>query len=143
MDLFDKTRDKQEEGMGEREGRGKVLSEIEMINNLKRVELRFQDLLEKRSICRLVNEDALKMHENEIRTKNKKADLELAKDKLDTEKEKKNTNLQSRIDKKKNKIVPRPIRAIERSRKPMHKGTKVVSVKVPPEVEEMRRYLGI
>lgn len=48
MDLFDKTRDKQEEGMGEREGRGKVLSELEMINNLKRVELRFQDLLERR-----------------------------------------------------------------------------------------------
>lgn len=67
----------------------------------------------------------------------------IAQAKLELDKEKRNTNLQSRIDKKKNKIVPRPIRAIERSRKPMHKGTKVVSVKVPPEVEEMRRYLGI
>ena len=40
MELIDKARDKQED-IGDREGRGKVMTELEMINALKRVELKF------------------------------------------------------------------------------------------------------
>ena len=51
--------------------------------------------------------------------------------------------MQRRIDEKKNLVVAKHIRKVERSRKPEHKAKKVVERTLPPEVEEMRKYLGI
>ena len=142
MELIDKARDKQED-IGDREGRGKVMTELEMINALKRVELKFQDLLEKRQVFKFFKEEELKLHEIEIkRVKNAKK-TQLQKDRLVFEKEQYKFNLQKRIDAKKNLVVAKHIRAVERSRKPEHKAKKVVERTLPPEVEEMRKYLGI
>jgi len=51
--------------------------------------------------------------------------------------------LQARIKVKKNLVVAKNIRTTFRSRKPEHNVKKEETVKVPPEVEEMKRYLGI
>lgn len=51
--------------------------------------------------------------------------------------------MQKRIDYKKNLQVPRNIRNVARSKKPLVNFEPEDKVKTPPEVEEMRKYLGI
>ena len=54
-----------------------------------------------------------------------------------------NARLQQKIENKKNLVVSKNIRTTFRSKKPdLNIQTNVVQ-KVPPEVEQMRRYLGL
>jgi len=57
--------------------------------------------------------------------------------------EKKQEKMQKRIEDKQKLVVVKNIRDTIRSRKPDLVKQKVDNTKVPPEVEEMRRYLGI
>ena len=52
------------------------MSELEMINALKRVELKFQDLLEKRTVFKFFKEEELKTHEAEIKKSKNAANLQ-------------------------------------------------------------------
>jgi len=143
MELMDKARDKQEELGGDRDSRFKVYSELEMINGLKRVELKFQELLEKRSVFSFFKLKDLRVRENEQKAERRELTRILTKDKKREEKKRKAEIGQRLIDFKKNLVVAKNIRMVERSRKPVLKTEKTTVERVPPEIEEMRRYLGI
>ena len=60
--------------------------------------------------------------------------------------EKRQQNLKKKweqIERKKNLVVTKTIRMTARSARPQLNISKKETVKLPPEVEEMRRYLGI
>ena len=59
------------------------------------------------------------------------------------EQRRKDDNLQKRIDAKKNLVVAKHIRATQRSRKVELITDDKEEQKQPPEVEEMRKYLGM
>ena len=62
MSLIEKTRDKQED-IGEKFGGAKYLSELEMIAQLKKVEIKFHEMVERRKIFGFFDSNSLKMHE--------------------------------------------------------------------------------
>ena len=143
LDLIDKARDKQEDGLGDREGGRKFMTEQEMITALKKVEIKFQELEELRKVFNFFDENNLKKHEGDIKLANKDRKTAALKLKKARELEQHEEKLQARIKVKKNLVVAKNIRTTFRSRKPEHNIKKIETVKVPPEVEEMRRYLGI
>ena len=143
LDLIDKARDKQEDGLGERDGGRKFMTEQEMITALKKVEIKFQELEELRKVFNFFDENNLKKHELDIKMANKDRKTTALKLKKARELEQHEAKLQARIKVKKNLVVAKNIRTTFRSRKPEHNVKKEETVKVPPEVEEMKRYLGI
>ena len=65
------------------------------------------------------------------------------KDKMEREQSEINKKREQRIEQKKNLIVAKNIRATERSRKPELRIKKKETVKITPEEELLRKYLGI
>mmetsp|Transcript_10831 Transcript_10831/g.13631 ORF Transcript_10831/g.13631 Transcript_10831/m.13631 type:complete len:150 (+) Transcript_10831:2274-2723(+) len=119
------------------------MSEVEMITALKKVEIKFQELVEKRKVFNFFDEGSLKSHEARIKSERDELKIKNQIDKMKRLQERNQEKLQSRIDAKQKLVVTKNIRDTIRSRKPDLNIKKNETIKVPPEVEEMRRYLGI
>ena len=100
----------------------------EQIELLKKVELKFHEIVEMRKVFNFFDPEELKKNEQKIRAENKARVTDLIILRNQRDKDKKNAEVQMRIDYKKNLVVKKNIRATERSRKPAHhkkKDTKV------------------
>ena len=142
MNLIEKAKDKQEE-MGDRDGGRKFLNEVEMISALKKVEIKFQELVENRKVFQFFDDTSLKQHEATIKQIKNTQKIQMMQEKMTMEQERNKAKMQERIDAKQKLVVSKNIRDTMRSRKPDLVKVKTDNTKVPPEVEEMRRYLGI
>lgn len=110
---------------------------------LKKVEIKFHELVEHRKVFNFFEPGALKGHEKEIKDKVRNANNEKNKEKNDKVRAEHDSKLQARIKYKNELVVPKHIRNTTRSKKTAFNKTKEVKNKTPPEIEEMRRYLGI
>ena len=87
-ELIECAKDKQEE-MGEREVSRKIMTENEMIVALKKVEIKFQELVELRKVYQFFDEKALKEHEQAERAKKRAQNNAVLKNKVIRAQEKK------------------------------------------------------
>ena len=110
---------------------------------LKRVELRFNEMVELRKVFGFFNSEGLAEQEQRMRAKAKDEKVELIKQKKLTEQTTRAARLQAKIEKKQNLVVCKNMPPTFRSRKADFNVKKVENVKVPQDVEDMRRFLGI
>ena len=137
---------KQEEEIGGKDREVKtnrVMTEFEMLSQLKRVELRFQELIETRKVLVFFDPNNLKKFEAYIKRLRVVQRNKTILAKMMEDERRKAANLQKRIDGKRNLVVAKHIRATQRSRKVELITDDKEEQKQPPEVEEMRKYLGI
>ena len=121
----------------------RVMTEFEMLSQLKRVELRFQDQIETRKVLNFFDPNNLKKFEAYIKRLRIVQRNKTILAKMMEDERRKAANLQKRIDTKRNLVVAKHIRATQRSRKVELITDDKEEQKQPPEVEEMRKYLGI
>ena len=115
----------------------------EQIDLLKKVELKFHEIVEMRKVFNFFDPEELKKNEYKIRAENKTKVTNQIIERNQRDKDKKNAEVQMRIDYKKNLVVKKNIRATERSRKPVVHNKKTKKVEEPQSVQDMRKYVGI
>jgi hypothetical protein len=143
-ELLDKAKDKQEE-LGDRENRDggrKVRTEAEMITQLKKLEIKLQELVEMRKVFQYFKPKDLQDRQKQLNEQNKTIKHQKKAEKQAQEMERAQKKIAKRLEIKDKLVVAKPIRDTQRSRKTEVK-KKEVKQKVDPEQEEMRRYLGI
>ena len=109
---------------------------------LKKLEIKFHQLVEMRKVFAFFDPRTLYKREKEIKDVVGLQNHENRRARAQQQSEAQAAKTLQRIEKKKQLRVVKNIRNVERSTKPELEVQTSETVKTPPEVEEMRKYLG-
>ena len=112
------------------------------IGLLKKLEIKFQHLVEMRKVFAFFDSRTLLAREKEIKDKVSQENWDARRLRDEEAFQAQSLKTLQKIEGKKNLKVSKNIRMTQRSKKPELKIQNTVKDKDPPEVEEMRRYLG-
>ena len=110
---------------------------------LKRIEIKFNELVELRDVFGFFNEEGLGEQEQRMRIEAKAKKTNSIQQKKLQEQANREARLQAKIEKKQNLVVAKNIPVTYRSRKPDLQNKEVEVQKVAQDVLDMRKFLGI
>ena len=120
----------------------KIEDHSDKISLLRKIEVKFQKLVEQRMIFSFFDNTTLLQKEKEIKDIISQANYDIRKARAQEASDAAADKARQKIAKKNNLKVAKNIRMVERSKKDDLLVEKKEEVKTPPEVEEMRRYMG-